>query len=191
MNLRNGQSLFILLAVLMLSACQQKRVLIMGSGSLTIDGTTISLNPGTTHTEKELMTKSSTVTVKLGTTEMPLQLPEGGLYLLNMKPDTLIGSFQSLSEQKSAREFTLTQLRSSVDSLEQLLQGKNVSAAHRNFFILPGNMVKVTDQLHARIIGPFHGLPRSIETGDDTELYKFYTNKEGREILENLKKFLD
>jgi hypothetical protein len=191
MRILKSQSLFIFFLLLILSACEQKRVLIMGSGSLTIDGTTITLNPGTTHTEKELMTKSSTLTVKQGTTELPLQLPEGGLYLLNMKPDTLIGSFQSLGEQKSAREFTLTQLRSSVDSLEQLLLGKNVSAAHRNFFVLPGKMVKITDQLHARIIGPFHGLPRSIETGDDTELYKFYTNKEGREILENLKKFLE
>ena len=92
MRIPKSQSLFIFFLLLILSACEQKRVLIMGSGSLTIDGTTITLNPGTTHTEKELMTKSSTLTVKQGTMELPLQLPEGGLYLLKDRKSTRLNS---------------------------------------------------------------------------------------------------
>ena len=56
---------FSLLALLfVLASCgRSKKVLVMSSGKLSIEGTTVSVDPGTTHEEKELTVSGDKITV--------------------------------------------------------------------------------------------------------------------------------
>lgn len=74
-----------------------------------------------------------------------------------------------------------------IDSLQQLSQGKNVSAANRNFFILPNQATFITANAQAQVVGPYHQM-RSAEKidGKDPEIYRFYSIKEIREMITKL-----
>jgi hypothetical protein len=78
-------------------------------------------------------------------------------------------------------------LKTKIDSLQQLTTGANVSAANRNFFILPNQVVKVSENLDAFIVGPYHQM-RSAEKvdGKDPEVYRFYSIREIRETIAKL-----
>ena len=82
---------------------------------------------------------------------------------------------------------TQEDLKHDIDSLEQLTEGKNISAANRNFYILPKTTVKISDNLDAFVVGPFHRMT-SIEKVDGKlpEVYRFYSIQEVRETIEKL-----
>src|SRR5205823_1834943 len=82
-----------------LTACSggSKKVLIMASGKLTVDEKdqkNIRFEPGTTHNEKEITLASGnkeTLTVQSPQGNKTYDVNENGHYVLNLKPDTLVG----------------------------------------------------------------------------------------------------
>lgn len=180
----------LLLLITLLTACgKEKKVLIMASGKLMVEDMTITVDPGTTHNEKELIVKGDKITLKNGTTVADIPVTEAGLYVLNLKMDTLVGSYQRVGTETTAQRLTQEDLQKKIDSLEQLTAGTNVSAAARNFNIAPGRIARITDNTAATVIGPYLKMPSSFEGGKEYEIYKFSTNKEIRETIEKLRKF--
>jgi len=178
------------LLVLTVSACggSGKKVLIMASGKIEVDGSTIKLEPGTTHNEQEISVSEDRVTVITGASSADYSLSAPGLYLLNIKTDTLVGSYQRVGEAANTAKVTQEDLQKNIDSLEQLTTGSNVSEAKRNFCIPPKQIRKITDNTNAQVIGPYLKMPSSFEGGKEHEIYKFSTNKEIRETIDKLKK---
>ena len=188
--MKRFQELITLCFIVLLSACagNGKRILIMASGKVQVSNNTVKLDPGTTHTEKEMNVTGDKITVSTpsGTTDFPV--PENGLYVLNLKKDTIAGSFQHTGTENHQQVISLENLKTRIDSLEQLMRGANVNAANKNYFIPPNQLVKITDNINAQVIGPYLKMPAAFESGKDHEIYKFYTNKELEEIVERLKK---
>ncbi len=71
-----------------------------------------------------------------------------------------------------------------IDSVILLSEGKNASAANRTFYILPNKAAKISDNIEADVVGPYHRM-RSVEKkdGKDPEVYHFYSIKEIREKI--------
>lgn len=178
----------LLLIALVSAGCREKKVIVMASGKLTVQGNTLSLEPDYTHTEKQLLVKEDEIIVRQGTTQMAIPVTEPGLYILNMKMDTLVGSYQRLGVDAAATRISREALRRSIDSLQLLITGANARPDQGSYFITPGKLVKITDNTDAEIIGPYRKMPGSFAPGRDYEIYKFSTNKEIRETLEKLKK---
>jgi hypothetical protein len=175
------------LAFLLIS-CSEKKVLVMASGKITVEGNIISAEEGTTHSEQECIVKEASVVIKntAGSSQIPVN--ESGLYILNIKKDTIVGSYQHLGTDNSLKRLSQEALQRSIDSLESLMKGLNVTAANRNFCIPPGKLSFITENTQAQVVGPYLKMPGSFEGGREYEIYKFYTNKEIREIIEKLRK---
>jgi hypothetical protein len=176
------------------SACsekKEKKVLVMASGKVQIKDQVITLEPGTTHTENEVTATGDKLTVTTPSGSSDFSVPEAGLYILNVKKDTLIGSYQRTGTDNSQTVISQENLRSRLDSLNQLMAGINANSANRNFFIPPNQIAKVTANTAAQIIGPYKKVPGSFEGGKEHEIYKFYTNKEMHEIVDRLSKMVD
>lgn len=165
-----------------------KKVKIMASGKITVSGTTIALEPGTTHNEQELTVSGDKITVTNGGVSTDYPVTEPGLYLLNLKTDTLVGSYQHVGTESISKTLTQEDLSKSIDSLQQLMAGNNVSASNRNYCIAPNKIIKITTNTKADIIGPYLKMPGSFEGGKEYEIYKFSTNKEIMEVVEKLRK---
>ena len=188
MNTMTKPSLIALALAFLLLSCSEKKVLVMASGKITVEGNIISAEEGTTHSEQECILKEAGIVVKTnsGSTDIPVN--ESGLYILNIKKDTLVGSYQRLGTDNSLKRLSQEDLQRSIDSLESLMKGLNVTAANRNFCIPPGKLSFITENTKAQVVGPYLKMPGSFEGGREYEIYKFYTNKEVREIIEKLKK---
>jgi hypothetical protein len=163
LQMKNIKSWAAIAALAVLAACSggpSKKVLVMASGKLATDANNkglIKLNPGTQHNETTLQFKADekVVTVESPTGKKEYALPEDGLYILNLKTDTLIGSYQSFGEGMGETRITQEKFQERIDSLQQLLLGQNVSDAKRNYFILPGDIKKVTANTDAQVFGPY------------------------------------
>ena len=171
-----------------------KKVLIMSSGKITVseDQKNITLDPGTTHGEKEIMLTGSgkeTLTVKSPDGSKTYDVNESGHYLLNLKPDTLVGSVVRYGSSGMATNLSNEQVDHIIDSTQQLMLGKNASDASQTYFVAPFTIKKLTPSEDAKIIGPYNGIPQSIDVdknGKGPEMYKFFTNKQKRETLQDL-----
>jgi hypothetical protein len=180
--------------VLLLAGCaekSQKKVLVMASGNVQIKDNVITLEPGTTHTENEITVAVGKLTVTTPSGSSEFSVPETGLYILNIKSDTLVGSYQRIGTDNSQEVITQENLKMRIDSLTQLMAGTNASAAKRNFSIPPNQVAKISVNTGAQIIGPYKKVPASFEGGKEHEIYKFYTNKEMQEIVEKLRKMTE
>jgi hypothetical protein len=180
----------VIASIALLTACSGgggKEVLVMGSGKITLGENSVTIEPGTRHNEERLKVTADKVTINgfQGATEVAV--PEAGLYVLNLKKDTLVGSYQRVVEGMGETKITQETLKSRVDSLNQLMTGANVNAANRNFFLPPGQIAKITTNNNAQVIGPYLRMPTSFEGGKEHEIYKFYTNKEVAELVQKLK----
>jgi len=183
-----------LIAAILLAACadHNKKIVVMSKGDAEIntDAKTIKATAGASHEEKIAFVKGDKVIFKLSTPagEATVELLENGVYIINVKNDTIIGSYQKYSDPKVAQN-TITQesLKQKIDSLHLLVEGKNVSEANRNFFILPNQATRITGNTDAMIVGPYHQM-RSAEKidGKDPEVYRFYSIKEIREMISRL-----
>jgi hypothetical protein len=181
--------LFIVFAAFSLNACKEKRVIVMSKGPAEIntDNRTIKAKDGAGHEEKAFAVSSSKATFQLSTPagEATVDFPESGLYILNVKNDTIIGGYQKYADPNEKRS-TITQekLRHMIDSVILLSEGKNASAANRTFYILPNKAVKISDNVAADVVGPYHRM-RSAEKvdGKDPEVYHFFSIKEIREKI--------
>lgn len=184
-------------AMFLLAACSsnhEKKVVIMANGKMTIDESkqNIKLEPSNTHTEEELVFNSGdkvTINVDGGNGVKTFDVTDDGVYLLNLKLDTLTGGMVKYSTEGRAGSMSREQLDRMIDSTQKLIIGQDVSDAKKNYFVIPWNIKKVTDNINARLIGPYKGIPYKIEedaSGKPTEIYKFFTNKQQRESLGDL-----
>lgn len=183
---------FILGAVLLLASCKEKKMIVLSKGTAVVntDNKTIKATEGSGHNEQEFMIGSSKAVFTLTTPagESTVDLPDNGLYIVNIN-DTVIGSYQHYSDPKvSQAVISQESLIHQIDSLQLLSEGKNVSAANRNFFILPNKAVKISENTDAMVVGPYHRM-RSAEKvdGKDPEVYRFYSINEVREMLVKLR----
>lgn len=177
--------------VFLFTACSsdQKTLIVMSKGAADIDlnAGTIKSKNGAGHEEKKLNMNSKKVSFKLSTPagEATVEILENGLYIVNVKNDTIIGSYQKYSSPKLQQNIiTQESLKQKIDSLNLLIEGKNVSAANRNYFILPNQATKISANPEAEVVGPYHQM-RSAEMidGKEPEIYRFYSIKEIREMI--------
>jgi hypothetical protein len=188
-----------LLSVSLLAACSGggsgKKVTIMSSGKITVneqDQKNITLEPGTTHNEKEVVLSESdkaTLTVTTPEGKKTFDVDGNGHYLLNLKTDTLTGGAVKYGGDNNTKTITLEDVNNMIDSTEQLLVGKNTTDANKTYFLPPFTIKKVSDESSSRIVGPYNGIPGSVSSvdGKTPEIYKFFTNKDQRQSLEKLR----
>jgi hypothetical protein len=189
---------FLFLAVIVcLSACKghQKKVLVYSSDKMTVDNNqqhiTVANGDGTTHHEQELdFTGGDPVTINVETPQgkYTLTIPDDGLYVANIKTDTVVGSKQHVGTEGGESKITQDALVHKLDSLKKLALDQNVSDANQNFFIIPGKAVRLTTEVNAKVFGPFTSIPGSFDAGSVPAIYKFYSMREMRQIISNLQK---
>ena len=184
---------------LSLAACKghEKKVIVYASDKMTVDASqqhiTVANGDGTTHHEQELVfTTGDPVTLNVETPQgkYTLSIPDDGLYIANVKTDTVVGSKQHVGAEGGEVRITQDALKQKLDSLQKLIRGENVSEANQNFFIVPGKAVKLTTETKAKVFGPFTTIPGSFDAGSVPAIYKFYAMKEMHEIIGNLDKMM-
>jgi len=178
--------------ILFLSACtsHQKKILIYADSKIEVDESqkNITVQDGTTQVEKELNFNSSgpvvlTITGPRG--KYTLEANEDGYWLANLKSDTVVGSMQHTGATQQTR-VTQEQLKFQLDSLNKLVKGVNISAAAKNYFIVPGQIEKITPVTTAKIFGPYMPIPAAFDAGSVPEIYKFYNLSEVQDIISKL-----
>jgi hypothetical protein len=188
----------LLFVVACLGACKghEKKVLVYASDKITVDATqqniTIANGDGTTHYEQELdfpVGDPVTLNVTSPQGKYTVSIPDDGLYIANLKNDTVLGSKQHVGEGGGAK-ITQDALQQKLDSLTKLVQDQNVSEANQNYFILPGKAAKITTETKSKVFGPFTKVPGGFDAGSVPAIYKFYSMREMREIVANLHKML-
>ena len=189
---------FLLIAIVVcFSACKGhvKKVLVYASDKISIDNTqqniAVANGDGTTHHEQELNFNTGdpvTLNVQTPQGKYTLTIPEDGLYIANIKTDTVVGSKQHVGAEGGEARITQDALKQKLDSLQKLTTGQNVSEANQNFFIPPGKVAKLTTETQSKVFGPFTTIPGSFDAGSVPAIYKFYSMKEMREIIANLQK---
>src|SRR6187402_1147160 len=134
-----------------ISSCSDggKEVLVMGSGKLTPGENSVTIEPGSRHNEQKIRVTGDKITVNGFDGVKEVAIPESGLYVLNLKKDTLVGSYQRVVEGSGETRITQEVLRARVDSLNQLMVGTNVNATNRNFFLPPGQVAKISTNTNA------------------------------------------
>lgn len=169
-----------------------KKVIVLSQGTANIntDQRTITTS-GTGHEEKTVLFHDEgnlelQVTSQAGTATV--SLPEPGIYILNTKSDTIVGSYVNYTAPKTAVEMiTDEEMRANIDSLQQIISG-NVSTEKKTYFILPNKAVKVSSNSDAHIVTPFHQMTSvSTKKGEAPEVYRFYPIAEVRATLQKLK----
>jgi hypothetical protein len=189
---------FLLLAILVcFSACKghQKKVLVYASDKITVDNNqlhiTVANGDGTTHHEQELdFAVGDPVTLNVETPQgkYAITIPDDGLYIANLKTDTVVGAKQHVGAEGGESKITQDALKQKLDSLQKLVVDQNVSEANQNFFIVPGKAVRLTTEVNAKVFGPFTTIPGAFDAGSVPAIYKFYSMKEMRAIVANLQK---
>jgi hypothetical protein len=183
--------------ILLVASCgagNQKRVVIMASGKLTVNDKTINIEPGFSHNEQELVFKEDKVSLQVESTEGNKQsftISENGVYVLNLQRDTLIGGIVNYGSTGVPGSITKEALDKMIDSTKQLMAGQNVSDAAKTYFLPPFTIKKITETATAKLVGSANGIPYKVEVGADgktQEVYKFFTNKQKRETLDDLLK---
>lgn len=181
-------SIFIIALIGLLMGCSSgsKKVFIIASGNVEVVDNNVTLGSGTSHNEKEFLVSGDKFSVTTPSGTLDFNVPENGIYILNLKPDTLVGSYQRTGTAVNQQVITQQDLSNKIDSLNLLVAGANVSAANRNYSIAPKQLARISDNTNAQIIGPYKNVPGSFEAGKEHEIYKFYTNKEMHEVIERL-----
>jgi hypothetical protein len=183
-------------AVICFAACSPgagKKVKVMSSGKIQVDEATktVTLTPGTQHNEADLILteKDKAVTVKSPDGEQSYEVPDNGVYLLNLKTDTLIGNIVNFGNGGQPTSISTEQLEHIIDSTQQLINGQNANDANKTYFIVPKTIKKLTTNLNAQLINPYGNIPYKVEADKDgkaPEIYKFFTAKQKRESLNEL-----
>jgi hypothetical protein len=177
-------------------SCHSKKVVVYADNDIQVDNAqkNITVTDGTTFTVKELDFSSSgavDVDVQWPKGKMVLTTsPEDGLSIANLTADTIVGSYQRVGADNGQVKLTTDQLKYMVDSLYQLTGGMNVIPRNRNYFIPPGKVVRISENVKAKIFPPYTKIPGGFDASATPEVYKFYTNREVREIIDNLTKMI-
>lgn len=181
---------------LLFAACNNvpaKRVLVIGKGEIVVNGNTVTMKDKPGYAEQTVdLTDNKEVAWSLESPngKASVTIPaEGGLYIVNMRIDTIVGSKQNFGKDLNNKEIiTQERLKLIIDSLVKLTTGTNISAGN-NYMILPNQVSKISSNVNAKIYGPFTKIPSQLEAdkdGNAPELYKFYTNTEMRELIAHL-----
>jgi hypothetical protein len=182
--------------IVLLASCAagNKKVFVISEGSANIntDERTITVS-GSGHEEKELMFyEDGKMDLKLLTQKgnTTVSLTDNGVYILNAKQDTIVGSFVNYTAPKTeGKRITEEEMKANVDSLQQILSG-NVKYG-RTYFILPGQAARITGNSDATIITPYHQMTSmSAEKGKTPEVYRFYMIADVRTTLQKLKNLM-
>jgi hypothetical protein len=169
-----------------------KKVIVYANSDIQVDNTktNITVGEGSPQREQELdFSGSGPVTLNVTTSsgKITLDVPDDGLYIVNLKPtDTLVGSYVHTGAGDADSRITQDVLKIKLDSLEKLVRNENVTAANRNFFILPNHIARLTPVAEAKVFGPFTPIPAAFDAGSVPEIYKFYSMKEMLETIEKL-----
>jgi hypothetical protein len=191
MHMKNSHRL-LLSALLFLSACSshQKKVLLYANSKIQVDESqkNITVMDGTTQVEQEINFNSGdpvVLNISGPKGKYTLEVKEDGLFLANLKTDTIVGSMQHTGDTKHTR-ITQQELQGQLDSLNKLVKGENISATAKNYFIPPGQIEKISNFTNAKIFGPFTPVPSAFDAGSVPEIYKFYNLSEENEIISKL-----
>jgi hypothetical protein len=186
------QSYRLLFFIVLFCSCtsHEKTILLYANSNIQVDESqkNITVEEGNSQVEKELTFKGAdpvTLNITSPKGNYTLEAKEDGLYLANLKMDTIVGSMQHTGTTRQTR-ITQEQLKFQLDSLTKLVRGANVSAAAKNYFILPGKMEKISNFTNAQVFGPFTPIPSSFDAGTVPEIYKFYNLSEVNQIISNL-----
>lgn len=188
------KTIYAIFASCLLAACSNagKKIIVLSKGPAEIntETKTISAKDGTGHQDKTFTVMGEKVTYNIDAPagKTSIDFTEKGVYVLNVKTDTIVGSLQHYNDPKQTQTVvSQEELKQKIDSLQLLVEGKNISAANHNFFILPNTAAKITDNLDAIIVTPYHQMLSVEKTdGKTPEVYRFYSIKETREYLEKL-----
>jgi len=183
-----------LVVMIAFSACNSKvnkKVLVMGKGTLTATGNSVDYKEGSGYTETTVELKDETeskITLQKGGDMREVTIPaEAGFYILNLRADTVTGSKQNLgTDLNNSQTITQEQLKVKIDSLTQLVNGTMPAGAKDVYIVAPNAVVKVSSNVNARVYGPFTKIPAQLEAdpdGKELELYKLRTNNENRELI--------
>jgi uncharacterized cupredoxin-like copper-binding protein len=190
--MKKFHSFLFLSTLVCLTACKghEKKILVYASSDIQVDETKqhITVSEGTTHHEQEVdFNTGSPVTLDVQSPQgkTSVTAADDGLYILNLKIDTIVGSYQHVGANGKSN-VSLDEAKHALDSLQKLVQDQNVSEANRNYFVAPGKMVKITAETNAKVFGPYTSIPGSFDAGSVPEIYKFYTVPEVREIIARL-----
>ncbi len=180
--------------IVLLASCSvdPKKVIVLSQGSANIDTDKRTITTsGTGHEEKTVLFHDQgntelQVSSQVGAAKITLAEP--GVYILNTKSDTIVGSYVNYTAPKTAVDkITDEEMRANIDSLQQIISG-NVSAEKKTFFILPNKAVKVSSNSEAHVITPFHQMTSiSTKKGEEPEVYRFYPISEVRATMLKLK----
>jgi hypothetical protein len=169
--------------------------LVYASDKIAVDNTQhhiiIANGDGTTHHEQELDFNTGdpvTLDVESPQGKYSVTIPDDGLYIANLKTDTVVGSRQHVGSDEGETHISQDDLKKKLDSLNQLIMGRNISEANQNYFIAPGKAVRITTDTRVKVFGPFTTIPGSFDAGSVPAIYKFYSIKEMREFIANLQK---
>jgi hypothetical protein len=186
------RSILIPVILVMLGGCSshQKKVLVYANSKIQVDESqkNITVTEGSTQVEQELNFNTGDPVVLNITSpagNYKLEVTEDGLWLANLKKDTVVGSMQHIGATKNTR-ITQDELKIQLDSLNKLVKGENISAAARNFLIPPGKIQKISALTNAKIFGPFSPVPSAFDASSVPEIYKFYNISEENEIIRKL-----
>ena len=193
-DLKVALAAFVLVA---LTACSggEKKILVMASGEITADEKdpkNIKLVPGTRHNEKEIVVPGGdkqTITVQSPAGNKTYDVNENGHYVLNLKPDTLVGGIVRYGTGYKTSNLSGEDVDHIIDSTQKLLIGQNASDANKTYFITPFSIKKISPNSESRIIGPYNGIPGSVDmdnAGKGPEMYKLFTAKQKRQSLDDL-----
>ena len=189
-------AIFLLALLASCSSNHVKKVFVMSNGKFTVDEgqQNIKLDPGNTHTEQELTFNTAdkvSINVNTSGNTKTYEVPEDGSYVLNLKVDTLTGGIVNYGTTGRPASMSTEQFDKMVDSTRQLIEGKNASDEKKTYFIPPASIKKISNATSIRVVGPYKGIPYSVEadaSGKIPEVYKFFTNKQQRESLDDLMK---
>jgi len=188
-------SFIALLSVIILTAssCHSKKIYVDAKGHVSIDKetkTVIIKDGGGSEQATEVFSGSGSLTLKIKKEDgdATVDISDNGLFFLNGRNDTIIGSYVHYGAQKTNEFISQETILKSIDSLQQLVENKNVSLANKNYFILPYHTAKITDNTNAIVVAPFHQMTSLEKDGNkDPEVYRFYSIKEIREKIEKQK----
>lgn len=188
-------------AALVLVSCSQKatkKVVLVTKGDINFDSknNAFEVSDGSSYADTTIPFSSKNA-IEIGfhvqATGKKFPVDQNGVYLINgTSDDTLIGVRQHYTEHPALFYDTikLVMIQHTVDSLKGLIGGvPNKDGS--SFFLLPFTCQKITTNLDAQIVAPYHQMLTLDKVDNKTpEVYCFYSVKEVRENMNRLEQML-
>ena len=189
--------LFVPIAIGIVSCGEKKpakKVVVMSSGKMQLDQNDkalINFEPGGQHNELiiELPADKASITVKSPQGDKQFDVAGEGLFVINLKTDTIVGGVVNYGTTGIPSSISKEQLDHIIDSTQKLLLGQNTSDEKKSFQILPMNSKKLSANSNENVIGPHSSIPGKVEVdekGNAPVYYKFDTNSQKRVQLKNM-----